>query len=418
MSSTASGVEHVDAETMRRLVELVAKATGFDPGAIVPDTLMRALRSLQVPPAPFERVLDRALRLDAEVVSALSQAISVGETHFFRQLEHFRFVLTTVLPAWRSEHDRPFRVWSAGCATGEEAYSLAACLLDNPTALGGAPFEVLGTDLVERNIAAAHRAVYGGWALRGAAPALFNPFKTMTANRLEVRDEVRARVNFAVHNLLETPPAGPFDLIFCRNVLIYFSPESARAVCANLCSRMSSSGVMVSAAMDIVVPPVDIVRIATPELQVLVRRGSPLAPASHKPAAAVGPVPTMEAAPETATGNEASAPLTRPAIRGAIEPVAMHLRALAHAERGEGNAAEQLLDRLNRVAPDYVPGLLEHALLFSRRGNRGAALALMRRVLLRLADFDPDEPLPGPEPLPARFYVSTARTFLETESKR
>jgi chemotaxis protein methyltransferase CheR len=94
------------------------------------------------------------------------------------------------------------------------------------------------------------------------------------------------------------------------------------------------------------------------------------------------------------------------------EPVALHLRALVHIERGERKIAEQALDEL---PPDYVPGILERALLHVRGGQPTAAASLMREVLRRTEKLPPEEILAGPEPLPVSFYRDSAKTFLERE---
>jgi hypothetical protein len=102
-------------------------------------------------------------------------------------------------------------------------------------------------------------------------------------------------------------------------------------------------------------------------------------------------------------------PLVRPP-----EPVALHLRALVHIERGERKRAEKELSDLARQVPDYVPGILERALLHVRMGEKSAATALMREVLKRIDKLPADEVLAGPEPLPVSFYRDSAQTFLRS----
>jgi hypothetical protein len=94
------------------------------------------------------------------------------------------------------------------------------------------------------------------------------------------------------------------------------------------------------------------------------------------------------------------------------EPVALHLRALVHIERGEKAVAQRALADLCAQVPDYVPGILERALLHVRQGERAAAAQLMREVLRRTERLPLDEELAGPEPLPVRFYRESAATFL------
>jgi len=123
-------------------------------------------------------------------------------------------------------------------------------------------------------------------------------------------------------------------------------------------------------------------------------------PAAKPPAPAVAPSP--EPAPPYV-------PRVRPA-----EPVALHLRALMHIERGEKKRAEKELTDLARQVPDYVPGILERALLHVRMGEKSAASKLMREVLKRIEKLPGDEVLAGPEPLPVSFYRDSAQTFLSS----
>jgi hypothetical protein len=149
--------------------------------------------------------------------------------------------------------------------------------------------------------------------------------------------------------------------------------------------------------MDVAAAPSGMVSAGAPELQIYRRPSDKPARRAHKAAA-----PAREAAP---------IPI-RPRV--AAEPVALHLRALVHIERGEKKRAEVELTELARQVPDYVPGILERALLHVRMGERNAAMALMRDVVRRLDKLPGDELLPGPEPLPVSFYRESAETYLRS----
>jgi Tfp pilus assembly protein PilF len=98
--------------------------------------------------------------------------------------------------------------------------------------------------------------------------------------------------------------------------------------------------------------------------------------------------------------------------------VALHLRALVHIERGERKRAQKELDDLARQVPEYVPGILERALLHVRLGEKATATTLMREVLKRTEQLASDDLLPGPEPLPVSFYRDSAETFLRSSRGR
>ena len=379
----------LDDADIERLTQSAARWTGFSMDAILPDAIRRAAVQLMRAGAGAKDVLLRAARDDHDVVHALCQAVSVGETFFFRHPEHFRFIAATFLPEMIKAGRKTIRAWSAGCATGEEAYSIAACLFDLMPSIG---IEVVGSDLLERNLVAARAAVYGAWSRRPSGPLLHPLFKNGEGVRLSVDDSVRAVTTFQLHNLLE-PTEQKFDLIFCRNVLVYFSPEAVRTAVGHLARALNPGGALVFGSMDVSEPPPGLVSAGLPELQIF-RKQPP--PQARKAPPAPAPAPVPRYVPRVALP----------------EPVALHLRALVHIERGDKKTAERELSELARLVPEYVPGILERALLQVRLGDRAAAATLMREVLRRTKELGPDELVAGPEPLPASFYRDSAETFL------
>jgi len=381
-----------DDHALDQLIAFAAEWTGFSRDAILPDAVRRAAAGLGAP----EEVLQRAAARETAVVHALCQAVSVGETFFFRHPEHFRWIASSLLPELLDGGRRSIDAWSAGCATGEEAYSIAACLLDLLPWPRTVSVEVLGTDLLERNLVVARTGEYGAWSRRPSGPVLHPVFSDAGNGRVRIDEAIRSATHFAEHNLLDDPP-GRFDLILCRNVLVYFSREAARSVVRHLARAVAPGGAVLFGSMDISEPPPGLVRTGPAELQVYRRpEGSPAAkaPAAPRP-------PPPDPAPYV--------PLVRPP-----EPVALHLRALVHIERGEKKRAEKELTDLARQVPDYVPGILERALLHVRMGERSAATALMREVLKKIDKLPADEVLAGPEPLPVSFYRDSAQTYLRS----
>ena len=131
-----------------RLSGFAAEWTGFSRDAILPEAIRRAAAQFGREGVDARTLLDRAAKGERSVVHALCQAVSVGETFFFRHPEHFRYIASPLLPELLAGGRTAIRAWSAGCATGEETYSIAACLLDllpKPSAVAD---EVIGTDLL------------------------------------------------------------------------------------------------------------------------------------------------------------------------------------------------------------------------------------------------------------------------------
>jgi len=167
-------------------------------------------------------------------VERLIEALTTNFTGFFREPDHFDF-LRSVLPELPGRGE--LLLWSAGCASGEEAYSMAITLLEAREAVGPRRAIVLATDISHRALAEAQRGVYGAERLRGVPPTLRARYFQPAPGGWRVREEVRELVRFRLFNLLHPPPFGErCAAIFCRNVMIYF-PREVRARVANQLTR-------------------------------------------------------------------------------------------------------------------------------------------------------------------------------------
>ncbi len=216
--------------------------------ALLVGRLARRLRDLGMPSytAYYERVLED----EAERIRMLD-AICTNETHFFREPKHFDFLTERVFPAWRAEADagkraRRVRIWSAACSTGEEPYTLAMVLLSAFPA--GWDLEILASDLSTKVL---DRAAAGLWPLEKSKEipdAYLKAFMLRgfgaQEGLMQAGPEIRALVKFTRVNLVgDAWPGGPpFDLVFCRNVLIYFERQAKISVVERLLERLDPSG--------------------------------------------------------------------------------------------------------------------------------------------------------------------------------
>ncbi|MEW5739264.1 MAG: CheR family methyltransferase [Myxococcota bacterium] len=192
----------------------------------------------------------RFLRLDARGPDELETAIDLlvpHETYFFREPQQLEAFEAEVLPdvEARAQGSRRLAVWSAGCATGEEPYTLAMLLVDRPS-LAGWELDVLGTDLSKKALTHARHAEFGPTALRATRPEqLSRYFEPLPHGRHRVKERYRAPVRFGLLNLLDQRAAAllpRFDVIFCRNVLIYFDPATRRRVVELFYERLAPGG--------------------------------------------------------------------------------------------------------------------------------------------------------------------------------
>lgn len=414
------------AHALDALAACAVRITGFSPDAVQPAALQRFLARSMAGGTSAGEIAERALADDPALVRALAENVTVGETYFFRHPEQFDRVVTDVLEPF--DWQKPFRAWSAGCATGEEAWSIAACL--NSVAPKEADWLVEGSDILARNVRTAEAGLYGSWSVRRLTPLRFNALEPLADGRYRVIDELRPRTRFHVGNLLDaSAKTAAFDLIFCRNVLVYFSDDTRQEAVARLRDALAPDGVLFFGAMDVDGTPPGLVRAGPAELQMYARADSPRwrtrTPVPPVRTSRPPPVRPPPAVPRVTPEPRPPAPVVRtarprvpvppkapPELVRATEPLVLHLEALLLMEKGADRDAARVLDELVVESPGYVAGLLERALMYQRQNALEAATSLMRRVLNLAKQRPPDEELPGPEPLPARFYAESASAFL------
>lgn len=185
----------------------------------------------------------------------LIDAITTNKTEFFRENNHFRFLVNTALPdlATRSHRpgsNRPLKLWSAACATGAEPYTLAMVLSEYGRANGKPtfPFDILATDICTEVLAQAKQAIYPEEMAAAIPPELAKRYlrRSRDRNRPTVRlvPELRQRVHFGHLNLMDSdyPLEQDMDVIFCRNVLIYFDKPTQHTVLSKLCRHLRPGG--------------------------------------------------------------------------------------------------------------------------------------------------------------------------------
>jgi chemotaxis protein methyltransferase CheR len=172
--------------------------------------------------------------------SAMISTFAIGETTFLRHPEHFQ-AMRALLPKLRAARDgAPLRVFSAGCASGEEVYSLAAACVS----VDGEPARVIGWDLNPDAIARAQHAEYRPWSLRGVEAGSTLGWLSPSPCGVRVEDWLRSHVELRVGNLHVDPFPTDLDLVFCRNVLLYFRSEAAASVIERIANALRPGGIL------------------------------------------------------------------------------------------------------------------------------------------------------------------------------
>ncbi|MGH7035178.1 MAG: CheR family methyltransferase [Stellaceae bacterium] len=189
-------------------------------------------------------------QLEKEFVHLIDE-VTTNKTDFFREAEHFEFLRTQVLPALlseRSHNDRRFKAWSAACSNGAEPYTIAMVLADEGLRFTGLRFSILGTDICTEVLEQAVLGVYPEEMLEPVPAALRERYVMRSRNptRREARivPELRSLVRFRRLNLMDSryPSGRDVDVIFCRNILIYFNRQTQHDVLERLCSHLRPGG--------------------------------------------------------------------------------------------------------------------------------------------------------------------------------
>jgi chemotaxis protein methyltransferase CheR len=175
--------------------------------------------------------------------------LTTNETYFFREPQHFD--LLARLAAARGAGAPPLRVWSAASSSGEEAYSIAMVLADKLGLKGGRPWEIVGTDLSTVMVATARAALYPMDRARNTPKDYLKRFclrgQGDYEGRLLIAKDLRERVSFREANLMQPlPDIGTFDLVFLRNVLIYFDPPSKADIVRRVMGKMKPDGLLLT----------------------------------------------------------------------------------------------------------------------------------------------------------------------------
>ncbi len=194
-----------------------------------------------------------AAPLTVEVI----EAMTTNESFFFRDkvpFEHFRLTIMPALLAARAREKR-IRIWCTACATGQEPYSLAMSLKGIGPALAGWRVEIVATDLSNEVLAKAKAGIYNQFEVqRGLPIQQLVKFFTQVGEAWQIAEEIRAMVKFRPLNLLaDFSSLGTFDLVFCRNVLIYFDQDTKTGVLNRMARQMPADGFLILGAAETVV---------------------------------------------------------------------------------------------------------------------------------------------------------------------
>ncbi|HYV47264.1 MAG TPA: CheR family methyltransferase [Myxococcaceae bacterium] len=381
---------------VEHLAELLGHRLAEDNRRLFEDGLQKTGLALGVSPDAAAR---RALAGDPVAYREVISAITVGETYFFRHPEHFQLARDHAARA--SNAGRPVRTaWSVGCATGEEAYSLALAISPHTPEL-----RVFGTDISVEALEVARLGRYGSWSFRDGPPDRLGELRQV-GGQWEVSARLKAMCTFHEANLarepLHPPPGAPshLDVIFCRNVLLYFLPDQAARLLAALSALLAEGGLLVLGALEApAIPPVGLQAVPDSNGCALARPLFPRAPVERPPTPprrystaerkALPGVDVLTMARRLADAGDLEGSLKMAeSLPESIE--ALELASTVCFERGNLDRAKQHLAKLLQLRPDHVPAHLRLALV-ALRAHDLDLLEKSERELVRLVSGRRDD---------------------------
>lgn len=211
--------------------------------------LYKRLRELKI--NTFKEYIDYVLaegEYNGELIT-MFDLVTTNKTDFFRESQHFDFFSDTFLGNYSNSYpNQTLKIWSAGCSSGEEVYTLGMIIQEFNDNIKKIEFQILGSDISLRMIHAASLAIYPDTRIGDIPYQLKKKYllknKDFTKKMIRIAPELRAKTKFLRHNLMEDNynEMGMFDAIFCRNVLIYFDSETQKKVIKKLISQLKSGG--------------------------------------------------------------------------------------------------------------------------------------------------------------------------------
>jgi chemotaxis protein methyltransferase CheR len=196
---------------------------------------------------------------DAKLNNDVIEAMTTNESFFFRDIKPFETLKNTVLPkivpARKAANAKKIRIWSAACSSGQEPYTIAMLLKESPAILQGLDVEIVGTDLSSEILLKAREGIYTQFeAQRGLPIQLLMKYFTQVGEHWQINEDIRASVQLHRANLLQDlGKFGKFDVVFCRNVLIYFEAPTKAEVLGRIRTMMPGDGHLFLGAAETVV---------------------------------------------------------------------------------------------------------------------------------------------------------------------
>lgn len=422
----------LDERLLHDIIELVSVKGGLrvrsQDGEILSNAVLARTKLLKTSPFEYYRILISDSDESKHEFSALSCLLIAGESYFFRDAGQFDLLRKTVLPELISSHneDRRLRIWSAGCSTGEEPYSLAILVNELIPDLCRWEVFILGTDIKSELLEKAEKGIYGAWSFRQVEPATQSKYFSKRRDEWVLSGRIRRMVAFRQGDLLndELPDFGKglhdMDLILCRNMFIYYQVDAISAMVRKLTAALVEGGYLmighaetdtrVNTGLKPKVFPGSVIYQKNSMPKAGARKlkaeigTKPGVAGKHLPRRAVAsPVHSKE---ETATGLSAPGPLNPDsgiktaramADRGAYDEAARHCKEAMQADpfnaapyyllaqiasdKGDREEEKEMLKKVIYLSPSDAAAYLELSVLYEDEGGLARARKMRASAL-------------------------------------
>ncbi len=275
------------------------------------------------------------IRLNNQQIGKLASYLTIGETYFFREKKAFDFLEQIYLPALirqRFTKEKRLKIWCAGCATGEEAYSIAILLQRIIPDIHQWDITILATDINTTALQKAKKGVFSKWSFRKEATVLIEKYFTQeSSNEFHIIQNLKDMISFEQLNLIDenalstNPKASEVDIIFCRNVLIYFSQEDIRKLTDRLFNSLKTGGILL-------VSPVEMSPVISPKFNKIQYSGYTIYQSGDDP--------------KTNTGQESKWNYSKPASESEL------LNAQKQRDRDAQGEIDSQVNRLRKLLPE------------------------------------------------------------------
>lgn len=309
----------------------------------------------------------------------LLQFLTVGETFFFRYQSHFKTLAkNTLATVLQSPAKKSVRIWSAGCSTGEEPYSIAMTIMEAIPDWKKRDIRILATDINSRSLKRAREGVFSAWKMRVTPTEYLEKYFTVIGESYLVKDDVKSLVDFSYCNLQAPPPVTceSFDVIFCRNVMIYFTTATTKKVVDMFAESLCPGGFLYLGHSETMVNVSSKFERLIHEGSFYYRKKSATAAEPEKPAVQAMPAAQARLG-ATGFSTSATATIVQPgqvkAVAGS-NPDELFLRALTLLHQEHYSEAADVIRETLAVKPDHTGALLAAAQIWLAQGEKDTAL--------------------------------------------